>query len=144
MNTFNYGGRKASPPLRPEFWLELQPEPLSVSPAETAEAHSAYSEVARDCPKVISLTNRIGVIGKLQTVATVLALRISRERDIPDARTLVRLYGMYSRMLGPLPISIITPETVAVVDDALDGVLPDGVAALILSDLLRLIEGVRP
>lgn len=144
MKTGSCSGRKASQPLRPEFWLGLEIDPSSVPFPETVEAHFAYTEVARDYPKAISPTNRIGIIGKLQTVATILALRISRELGIPDARSLMRFAGMSAKVLGPLPISIVTPETVAVVDDALDCVLPEDVAALILSDLLRLIEGVRP
>ena len=136
--------RRASQPLHPEFWVGLELPPEDVPFPETVEAHFAYNEVARDYPKAISLTNRIGVIGKLQIVATILALHISREQGIPDARSLMRFSGMSARVLGPLPISIVTPESVAVVDDALDGVLPEDVAALILSDLLRLIEGVRP
>ena len=144
MKTGSCSGRKASQPLRPGFWLGLEIDPSSVPPPETVEAHFAYAEVARDYPKAISLTNRIGIIGKLQTVAAILALHISRELGIPDARSLMRFSWMSAKVLGPLPISIATPETVVVIDDALDSVLPEDVAALILNDLLRLIEGVRP
>lgn len=144
MKTSSRSGRKESQPLRSEFWLGLDTDPSSVSFCETVEAHLAYAEVARDYPKAISLTNRIGIIGKLQTTATTLALHISRELGIPDARPLMRFSGMIAKVLGPLPISIVTPETVAVVDDALNSNLPEDVATLILGDLLRLIEGVRP
>ena len=101
--------RKASQPLRPEFWLGLEIDPSSVPFPETVEAHFAYTEVARDYPKAISLTNRIGIIGKLQIVATILALHISRELGRPDARTLMRFSGISAKELGPLPISIVTP-----------------------------------
>lgn len=144
MKTGSCSWRKASQPFCPEFWLGLEIDPSSVQFPETVEAHLAYTEVARDYPKAISLTNRIGVIGRLQIVATILALHTSRELGIPNARSLMYFSWMSAKVLGPLPISIVTPETVAVVDDALDCVLPEDVATLILSDLLRLIEGVRP
>lgn len=144
MNTGSRSGRRDSQPLRPEFWPGLEIDPSSIPFPEAAEARLTYAEVAEDYPKAISRTNRIGIIGRLQIVATILALHISRELGLPDARTLMRFSGVSAKALGPLPISIVTPETAEMVSDALYGVLPEDVAALILSDLLRLIEGVRP
>lgn len=136
--------RRASQPLHPELWVGLELPPEDVPFPETVEAHLAYNEVARDFPKAISITNRIGIVGRLQVVATILALHVSREMGLPDARSLMRLSWSAAKAQGPLPISTVTPETVAVVGDALDLVLSRDVAALILVDLLRLIEGVRP
>ena len=144
MKTGSRSGRKESQPLRPEFWLGLEIDPSSIPFPETAEARLAYTEVAGDYPKVISLTNRIGIIGKLQIVATILALHISQELGLPDARALMRFSGVSAKALGPLPISIVTPETAEAVADALYGVLPEDIATLILCDILRIIEGVRP
>mgnify|MGYP000904400070 FL=1 len=136
--------RRASQPLHPELWVGLELPPEDVPFPATAEAHFAYNEVARDYPKAISVANRIDIVGKLQVVATILALHVSRELGLPDARSLMRLSWSAARAQGPLPISTVTPETVAVVDDALGLVFSRDVTALVLVDLLRLIEGVRP
>ena len=139
-----HGGRRASQPLDPTSWVGLELDPATVPFPETVEAHFAYAEVARDYPKAISLTNRIGIVGKLQVTATVLALHISRELSLSDARIHMRLAWASAQVMGPLPISLVTPESVRWVDDALDAALPTSVSAIVLIDLLRLIEGVRP
>ena len=144
MRENRYAARRASQPLDPAHWVGLELDPASIPFPETVEAHFAYREVARDYPKAISLTNRIGIVGKLQVAATILALHLSRELGLSDARTHMRLAWASAQVMGPLPISIVTPESVQLVDDALDAALPTGVSALVLIDLLRLIEGVRP
>lgn len=125
-------------------WVGLELDPASIPFPETVEAHFAYREVAFDYPKAISLTNRIGIVGKLQVAATILALHLSRELRLSDARTHMRLAWASAQAMGSLPISLVTPESVQLVDDALDAVLPTDVSTLVLIDLLRLIEGARP
>ena len=144
MSENRYAARRASQPLAPMYWVGLELDPASVPFPETVEAHFAYRGVACDYPKTISLTNRIGVVGNLQVTATILALHLSRELGLSDARTHMRLAWASAQALGPLPISLVTPESVQLVDDALDAVLPTDVSAMVLIDLLRLIEGVRP
>lgn len=144
MSENSYAARRASQPLDPPRWVGLEIDPATLPFTETVEAHFAYREVAWDYPKAISLTNRIGIVGKLQVTATILAHHISRELGLSDARTHMRLAWASAQAVGPLPISIVTPESVQLVDDALDAVLPTYVSALVLIDLLRLIEGVRP
>lgn len=144
MRAVDYGERRESQPLRPELWIGLELDPENVPFPETVEGRYAYNEVAQDYPKAISLTNRIGIVGKLQTVATILALHTTRDLGQSDARAYMLLANASATAMRPLPISIATPETVEVVDNALDGVLPIDVVTLVLIDLLRLIEGVRP
>ena len=139
-----YGWRRASQPLRPEYWPGLEVDPGDLLYPDTVEAHFAYSGVAHDYPKAISLTNRIWIVNQLQTTATILSLHMARKFGADDARDVVRLAMESATKWGPLPISVVTPATVCVVDYALDTVLPEEVIALILIDLLRIIEGVRP
>lgn len=144
MSENRYAARRASQPLGPMYWVGLELDPASIPFPETVEAHFAYREVASDYPRVISLTNRIGIVGKLQVTATILALHLSRELGLSDARTHMRLAWASAQVMGPLPISLVTPESVRWVDDALESVMPADASALVLIDLLRLIEGVRP
>lgn len=136
--------RHNSQPLRPENWVGLEVDPEGVSFAETAEAHFAYRRVAVVCPKAISLTNRIGIAAGLQVTATILALHMSREFRVGDARLLMLNAYSTAKSLGPLPISLATAETVPAVDAALEFAMDDIAVPWVLVDLLRLIEGVRP
>lgn len=138
------GFRRESQPLRPESWVGLEVDPGGVLFAETAEARLAYKQVATDYPKVISLTNRIGIAANLQVTATILALHMSREFRVGDARLLMLNAHRTAKALGPLPISLVTEETEPVVYAAIGSAMDDIAVPWVLVDLLRLIEGVRP
>lgn len=144
MRVDDQGLRRESQPLRPENWVGLEVDPEGVSFAETAEARFAYKRVATDYPKVISLTNRIGIAANLQVPATILALHMSREFRVGDARLLMLNAHSTAKALGPLPISLATAETAPVVDAAIEFAMDDIAVPWVLVDLLRLIEGVRP
>lgn len=138
------GFRRDSQPLRPESWVGLEVDPGDVSFVEIIEAHSAYMQVATDHPKAISLTNRIGIAANLQVTATILALHMSREFRVGDARLLMLNAHSTAKALGPLPISLVTVETVPAVYAAIEFAMDDIAVPWVLVDLLRLIEGVRP
>ena len=138
------GFRRGSQPLRPGDWVGLEVDPEGVPSAETAEAHFAYRRVATDYPKAVSLTNRIGMAAELQVTATILALHMSREFRVGDARLLMLSAHSTAKALGPLPISLATAETAPVVDAALEFAMDDIAVPWVLVDLLRLIEGLRP
>jgi hypothetical protein len=138
------GFRRESQPLRPESWVGLEVDPGGVSFLETIEANSAYRRAATAYPKAISLTNRIGIAADLQVTATVLALHMSREFRVGDARLLMLNAHSTAKSLGPLPISLVTVETVPAVCAAIEFAMDDIAVPWVLVDLLRLIEGVRP
>ena len=136
--------RWASTPLSPTTWIGIGTDPASIGFAETAEAHFAYASAARDYPRVLSVANRIGLANKLQTVATILALRMSRAQGWRDARDVINEAGAFAFAWGPLPIGLVTAESIEWVDAALDDMRGETTTELVLIDLLRLIEGVRP
>lgn len=138
------GFRRESQPLRPESWVGLEVDPGGVSFLETIEANSAYRRAATAYPKAISLTNRIGIAADLQVTATILALHMSREFRVGDARLLMLNAHSTAKSLGPLPISLVTVETVPAVCAAIEFAMDDIAVPWVLVDLLRLIEGVRP
>jgi hypothetical protein len=138
------GFRRESQPLRPESWVGLEVDPRGVSFVETIEARSAYRRVATDYPKAIGPTNRIGIAAYLQVTATILALHMSREFRVGDARLLMLNAHSTAKVLGPLPISLVTEETVPAVCAAIEFAMDDIAVPWVLVDLLRLIEGVRP
>lgn len=138
------GFRRESQPLRPESWVGLEVDPGGASFVETNEARSAYGRAATDYPPAIGLTNRIGIAADLQVAATILALHMSREFRVGDARLLMLNAHSTAKALGPLPISLVTEETATVVCAAIEFAMDDIAVPWVLIDLLRLIEGVRP
>ena len=138
------GFRRESQPLRPESWVVLEVDPGGVSFVETSEARSAYRRAATEYPQEIGLTNRIGIAANLQVTATILALHMSREFRVGDARLLMLNAHSTAKALGPLPISLVTEETAPVVYAAIEFAMDDIAVPWVLVDLLRLIEGVRP
>ena len=138
------GYRRESQPLRPESWVGLEVDPGGVLFTETGEGRFAYRRAATDYPKALSLTNRISMAAELQVTATILALHMSREFRVGDARLLMLNAHSTAKALGPLPISMVTEETVPVVHAAIEFAMDDIAVPWVLVDLLRLIEGVRP
>lgn len=138
------GYRWRSTPLSPTTWVGIEVDPESVGFGETVEAHFACSSVARDYPKTLSVTNRIGVAAKLQTVATILALRMAKAIGWKDARDVIGKAECFANAWGPLPIGVITESSIKQVDAALEDTRVETATWLVLVDLLRLIEGVRP
>lgn len=119
-------------------------DPSTLGFSETVEAHFAYQSILRDYPRALSVTNRIGVATKLQVVATILSLRLAKVRGWRDARDVIGKAHTFATAWGPLPISIATTESLLWVDAALDDLHGEQTTELVLIDLLRLIEGVRP
>lgn len=107
-------------------------------------AFFAYQSLVRDYPKVLSVTNRIGVAAKLRVVATILALRLAKARGWRDARDIIGKAHTFATAWGPLPISLVTAESTRVVNEVLDDLRGEQTTELVLLDLLRLTEGVRP
>lgn len=136
--------RWASTPLSPTTWVGIEVDPSSLGFGETVEAHFAYRSAAQDYPKALSVTYRIGLVAKLQTAATILALRMAKARGWRDARDIIGEAEVFAAAWGPLPVSLVTAESVKVVDAALDDMRGEPTSGLVLIDLLRLIEGVRP
>ena len=136
--------RWASTPLSPTTWVGIEVDPSSLGFCETAEAYFAYQSAAQDYPKPLSVTNRIGLVAKLQTVATILALRMAKARGWRDARDIIGKAEVFAAAWGAIPVSLVTAESVKVVDAALDDRRGEPTTELVLIDLLRLIEGVRP
>ena len=136
--------RWATVPLSPATWTGIEVDPSTVRFGETVEARLAYQSIARDYPKALSVTSRIGIVTKLQAVATILALRMAGVRGRRNARVIIGKAGVFAAAWGPLPISLVTAESAGVVEDALDDLRGEPTTELVLIDLLRLIEGVRP
>lgn len=136
--------RWASTPLSPTTWVGIEVDPSSLGFSETVEAHFAYQSAAQDYPKALSVTHRIGLVAKLQMVATILALRMAKARGWRDARDIIGKAEVFAAAWGALPVSLVTAESVKVVDAALDDRRGEPTSELVLIDLLRLIEGVRP
>lgn len=136
--------RWARTPLSPTNWVGVEVDPSTLGFGETVEAFFAYQSIPCDYPKVLSVTNRIGVVAKLQVVATILALRMAKVRGRRDARDIIGKAHTFATAWGPLPISIVTAESLQWVAAALDDLRGEQTTELVLIDLLRLIEGVRP
>ena len=136
--------RWASTPLSPTTWVGIEVDPSAVGPGETTEAYFAYLSAACDYPEELSVTNRIGMVTKLQAVATILALRMAKVRGWRDARDIIGKAEDFAAAWGTIPISLVTAESAKVVDAALDDMRGELTTELVLIDLLRLIEGVRP
>ena len=134
----------ATNPLSPTTWAGIEVDPSTIRFGEKVEAHLMYRSLVRDYPEVLSVTNRIGMVTKLQAVATILALRMAKVRGWRDARDIIGKAEVFAAAWGPLPISLVTAESTRVVDDALDDLRGEPTTGLVLVDLLRLIEGVRP
>lgn len=135
--------RRSSTAINPRTWVGIEVDPSTIGFGETVEAHFGYQSLVMDYPKVLSVTNRIGMATKLQMVATILALRMAKARGWRDARDIIGKAEVLAAAWGPLPISLITPESVRVVDAAVDDPWGGSTTELVLVDLLRLIEGVR-
>lgn len=140
----NIEARLATIPLSPTNWVGIEVDPSTLGFGETVEAFFAYQSVQRDYPKVLSVTNRIGVVAKLQVVATILSLRMAKVRGWRDARDIIGKAHTFATAWGPLPIGIATAESLQGVAAALDDPHGEQTTELVLIDLLRLIEGVRP
>lgn len=136
--------RWATTPISPTTWVGIEANPSTIGLGETVEAHFAYQSLVRDYPKVLSVTNRIGMVTKLQAVATILSLRMAKVLGWRDARDIIGKASAFADAWGPLPISLATPASAKVVGAALDDLRGGPFSELVLIDLLRLIEGVRP
>lgn len=140
----NIEARWATTPLSPTTWTGIEVDPSTIGFGETVEAHFAYQSLVHDYPKALSVTNRIGMVTKLQAVATILALRMAKVRGLRDARDIIGKAEVFAAAWGPLPTSLVTAESTGGVDAALDDLHGEPTTELVLIDLLRLIEGVRP
>lgn len=136
--------RWATTPLAPTTWVGIEVDPSTIGFGETVEALFAYRGVVCHYPERLSVTNRIGLAAKLQTVAVILALRMARVRGWRDARDIIGKAEVFAAAWGPLPTSLATPASTKVVDAALDDTVGAPTTELVLIDLLRLIDGVRP
>lgn len=140
----NIEARWASTPTSPTTWVGIEVSPSTIKGSETVEAHFAYYSLVHYYPKVLSVTNRIGMVARLQVVATILALRMAKVRGWRDARDIIGKAEALAAAWGPLPIGLATTESIKVVDAALDDLQGEPTTELVLVDLLRLLEGVRP
>lgn len=136
--------RWATAPISPTTRVGIEANPSTIGFFETAEAHFAYQSLVRDYPKVLSITSRIGMVTKLQAVATILSLRMAKVLGWRDARDVIGKAHTFATAWGPLPIELITTKSAGAVDAALDDLRGEPTTELVLIDLLRLIEGVRP
>ena len=136
--------RRATTPISPTTWVGIEADPSTIGFGETVEAHFAYQSLVCGYPKVLSVTNRIGMVTKLQAVATILSLRMAKVLGWRDARDIIGKASAFADAWGPLPIDLITAKSAGAVDAAIDDSHGEPTTELVLIDLLRLIEGVRP
>lgn len=99
-----------STPLGPTTWVGIEVDPSSLGFGETVEAHFAYQSATRDYPKVLSVTNRIGLARADRAAVSVPRGRLWTEGVADAVESILRLRDQEAATLLLTDIMLLAPE----------------------------------